>query len=163
MHPWLLHPPLVHFPIAFLTAAVAFDLYAWKTKRPDLVRTATNVFVAGTIAMALAAGAGLLAFFTVPAHTPEAHDLMEWHLGVNVAALLLFAGLSIVRWRSSGVPSTEVRLLGALALVLVLFGAKLGGDIVYEGGAGVNPEILAPEIRGHTHAHGHEHAHERAP
>jgi hypothetical protein len=51
--------------------------------------------------------------------------------------------------------------LGACVLGLTLFSASLGGKIVYEGGAGVDPAILSPELQ-HHHHHDHEHAHEAA-
>src|SRR5580698_1095346 len=119
MYPWRIHPALVHFPIAFLTAAVALDLYGLRRGGIEVARAATNLLVAGTVTMALAAGAGLLAFFTVPAHTHEAHDLMLWHLWLNATALVVFSGLAVWRWRERGVvPSTELRFVGVFAIAL---------------------------------------------
>src|SRR5690348_16243428 len=34
MEPWEIHPALVHFPIAFLLGAVAYDLDAWRRGDP---------------------------------------------------------------------------------------------------------------------------------
>ena len=91
VEPWELHPMLVHFPITLLLGGVALDLYARWRGRPNLLPTVRGMLVAGVVTGVFAALAGLLAFFTVPAHTEEAHRLMYWHLGVQSAALALFA------------------------------------------------------------------------
>jgi uncharacterized membrane protein len=172
--PWEIHPALNHLPIAFLLGAVALDLYAWWHGRPGAARVATGLLVAGVITGLLTALAGLLAFFTVPGHTEEAHRLMYWHLGVQAAALVLFAGPAWARSRDLALPpSPGGRLVICLAAVLLSIGSAIGGYLVYHGGAGVKPELLAPEVRGshsshegspveHTHPPepGHSHEHE---
>ncbi len=157
---WELHPPLVHFPIAFFLGAVVLDGYAWWRGHEGPARVATGLLVAGLATGLLAGLTGLLAFFTVPAHTAEAHDRMYWHLGLMLAAVVLFLGVVVLR--RGPAPSgmlTAARGLGVVAAVLLLVGAYLGGDLVYHGGAGVSPEILVPELReGHSHGPGeHEH------
>ena len=150
--PWEAHPATVHFPIAFLLGAVALDLYAWGRGRADLARAATGLMAAGVVLGLVALATGLLAFFTVPAHTAEAHALMYWHLGLNAAAIGLFAVIFFRRrWP---VPlGTGTRVAGLLAATVLAAGGFLGGRIVYRGGAGVDPAILAPEMRD---GHGHE-------
>lgn len=145
--PWEWHPATVHFPIAFLLGAVALDLYAWYRVRPDLARAATGLIAAGTLLGLVTVATGLLAFFTVPAHTAEAHDLMYWHLGLNAGAVGLFAGAYFLRLRTES-PAAGVRVAGLLAAALLGGAGFLGGRIVYRGGAGVDPAILAPELRG---------------
>ncbi|MBX9624689.1 MAG: DUF2231 domain-containing protein [Gemmataceae bacterium] len=157
--PWEGHPPTVHFPIAFLLGAVALDLYAWGRGRGDLARVATGLMAAGVVAGVVAAAAGTVAFFTVPAHTEEAHRLMYWHLGLMAGVVALFAGVFFARHRrTAGPPGAGVRAVGLLGAVLLLVGAYVGGSLVYRGGAGVDPAILAPEVR-----HGHNHGGEPAP
>ncbi len=149
--PWEAHPATVHFPIAFLLGAVALDLYAWWKGRTDLARAANGLMAAGTVLGLVAVATGLLAFFTVRAHTQTAHDQMYWHLGLNAAALVLFAAVYFARRRPEGV-GTGVRVAGLVAAGLLAGGGFLGGQIVYRGGAGVDPAILAPEVRGgHPH------------
>lgn len=152
MRPWEIHPALVHYPIAFLTAAVVLDLVAWWRRRHDLLRAAAGLFVAGAATGALAALAGFLAFFTVPAHTHEAHALMYWHMGMNVVGLAIFGGLAWHRWRTRpGVPPNPVRLLGVFALGWLFLASWFGGDLVYRGGAGVDPAVLSHELH-HEHS-----------
>lgn len=172
--PWEIHPALNHLPIALLLAGVALDLYAWWRGRPDSAQVATGLLVAGVLTGALTALAGLLAFFTVPGHTEEAHRLMYWHLGIQAAALLLFAWPAWQRRRNWAAPPTRAgRLVACLAAVLLLVGSGVGGYLVYHGGAGVDPQLLAPEVRhghspeerpaGHPHPSGPGESHHKHP
>jgi uncharacterized membrane protein len=164
--PWEIHPALNHLPIAFLLGGVAVDLYAWWCWRPNLSQVATGLLVAGVLTGALAALAGLLAFFTVPAHTDEAHWLMYWHAGVQVIALAMFAWPAWRRWRSwTAAPTAGSRFITCLAAVLLLVGSSIGGYIVYHGGAGIDPQLLTLEVRqSHSHGAGEQtHQHVDAP
>ena len=147
--PWEAHPATVHFPISFLVGAVALDLYAWARGRADLTRVASGLMAAGVLTGFVAVATGLLAFFTVPAHTAEAHRLMYWHLGLMAGAVIVFAGVVVARRRDEP-PAAWVRVAGLFGVAVLLVGAYLGGSLVYRGGAGVDPAILAPEVR-----HGH--------
>ena len=152
IEPWEIHPALNHFPIAFLVAGVVLDLYAWRRERPNLAQVASGLLIAGLLTGVLTALAGLLAFFTVSGHTEEAHRLMYWHLGIQAAALALFAWPTWRRWRNwPARPGQTDRLVACLAAVLLLIGSGIGGYLVYHGGAGVKPELLAPAGRDHEH------------
>lgn len=153
IEPWEIHPALTHFPIAFLVGGVVVDLYAWWRGRPGLAPIATGLLITGLVTGVLTALAGLLAFLTVPAHTNEAHRLMYWHLGIQSASLVLFALVARVGWRDRPTPLTmPARLVGWVATVFLLVGSGIGGYVVYHGAAGIEPGLLAPELRG-----GHEH------
>ncbi|HET6573371.1 MAG TPA: DUF2231 domain-containing protein [Fimbriiglobus sp.] len=154
IEPWEIHPALTHFPIAFLLGGVVLDLYAWWRGRPGPAQVATGLLIAGLLTGVLTALAGLLAFFTIPGHTEEAHRLMYWHLGIQAAALLLFAWPTWKRWRNwAETPSATGRLTLCLAAVVLVVGSGVGGYIVYHGGAGIDPELLAPEVL-ESHSHG---------
>jgi len=155
---WEIHPMLVHFPIALLFIGVAADWLG--RRRASFTRPAAGLLVAGVIFGWPAAASGLLSFYTVPAHTDEAHTLMWWHLGFAVAALLLFTVLCVKRWRARE-SSSGGWLLAAevLAALLLLVTGYLGGVIVYHGGAGAAPHLLSPEIQ-HRHSHDGAHDHQ---
>src|SRR5262249_19151965 len=115
----------------------------------------TGLIVAGVIAGWLTPGAGLLAFFTVPAHTPRAHVEMYWHLALAASSMGLFTVGAVARWRPRAYPPPPgVPLIGLLAPLLLGAAGFLGGGIVYRGGAGIDPAVLSPEISG---GHHHEH------
>lgn len=152
---WEIHPMLVHFPIALLLTGVAAELLA--RKRPTLTRPAAGLLVAGAVLGWLAATAGLLSFYTVPAHTDQAHTLMWWHLGFAVASLVLFTWVCVKRWKAGASSASGSQLAAeSFGALLLLITGYLGGAIVYHGGAGIAPELLSPEIReGHSHDGGH--------
>lgn len=160
--PWELHPMLVHFPIAFLLGGVVLLLWARRRPSETLHRMGAGLLLAGMILGWTAAAAGGLAYFTVPAHTEEGHALMYWHLGLGLAMLAVFTWLSIVRWRRRTTAAHNSHLVAALVgSVLLMLTGYVGGSIVYHHGAGVDPKILAPEIReGHSHQNGHSHSDE---
>ena len=149
MEPWEYHPALVHFPIAFLLGAVLLALYAWR--RGDLApaRVATGLLLAGVAAAALAAAAGVLAFFTGPAsHTEESGQLIWWYIGAAVTQFVLFAIVALVRWRRQPASAPAwTRVLGLIAAGVLLFAGYEGGYNVYHGTSGIEPKLLAPELR----------------
>lgn len=153
MNIWELHPALVHFPIAFLLGGVALDLYGRRSE--PKVAAATCLLIAGLIAAAIAAAAGVVAFYTVPGnHTEEAHSLIYRHIGTSVVSVVLFAVVCYARWRRPSVVSPTIRWVGAAAAVFLIVGAAIGGRIVYQGGMGVEPGILRPDLHGHAAAAG---------
>ena len=156
MNIWELHPALVHFPIALFLSGVALDLVGWWRANEILMRAATWMLIAGVATGILAANFGLLAFYTVPAHTEAAHRLMYWHLGLASASLVLFTWVATVRWfRRETRPSFSARVVGVIAAGILSAAGGLGGFIVYHGGAGVDPELLASAVReGHSHGQG---------
>ena len=149
MELWEYHPALVHFPIAFLLGGVVLDLYAWRRGDPASARVATGLLLAGVATAALAAAAGVLAFFTGPAsHTEESGTLIWWHIGAAVIQFVLFAVAALVRWRQQPAPPPAwTRILGLIAAGVLLFAGYEGGYIVYHGGSGIEPRLLAPELR----------------
>ena len=160
LDPWEIHPALVHFPIAFLLGGVLLGLFAWWRGRVGLEQVATGLIIAGVLLGLVTGLAGFLAYYTLPeAHTEQAHDLMLWHLGIQLAAIALFAVCAWLRWRSwSAPPAVGTRLLGWVGALVLIFGSALGGYVVYHGGAGIEADLMSHKLReGHEH-HGAAHA-----
>jgi uncharacterized membrane protein len=153
LEPWEIHPAAAHFPLALLLSAVVLDFYAWWRDQRHFLRPIAGLLVTGVLTGIIAAASGLVAFFTVPAHTAEAHTLLYWHLGVMATALALFVWPAWLRWRAGvNPPSHALRWVGIVGALLIAVGGALGGQIVYRGGAGVDPKILSPELR-ESHSH----------
>ena len=155
--PWEVHPPLVHFPIAFLLAGVVLDLFAWwRLRRPDsqpeaaagllrLTQLATGLLIAGVLTGVPAALTGFFAYVSVPLYTADADLLLNWHLGVTLSSLILFAWAASMRWLDwASSPTVVTRVTGLVAAVLLVAGGALGGHLVYRAGAGFNPGLFGP-------------------
>jgi uncharacterized membrane protein len=151
MEPWEIHPALVHFPIALLLAAVACDWYAWSRGdgNPGRDRVATGLLLAGIATAALAALAGVLAFFTGPtSYTDQAGRVIWWHIGAVVTQFVLFGIVAVARLqRQPAPPATWTRVLGLIAAAILVFAGYEGGYMVYHGGSGIEPQLLARELR----------------
>ena len=146
MRAWEIHPALVHFPIAFLIGGVALDLFGLGSE--TATTTATYLLIAGLATGAIAAVAGVVAYYTVPGnHTAEAHQRVYWHIWTIVAAVVLLTVVCFVRWQHPSVVSPLIRGLGLVAVVIMAVGAYIGGGLVYQGGLGIDPAILKPGLR----------------
>ncbi len=144
---FLLHPMVVHFPIALLTLGLALQLFQLTGKAekfPSIGFTISWLLWLGTIAAIAAAGAGLLAEKTVP-HLATAMEEIEEHEELGLWTAGIFTALSVVRiifrkrfpdmafgWKS-------LFALVWLASVGLLFAAaRCGGELVYDYGVGVS-------------------------
>jgi len=156
MNTWELHPAFVHFPIALLLSGVVLDLYGWRKKREDLSRVAFGLLVAGVIMGLLTIITGVMAYYTVPAHTEAAHERMTWHIWIQSIAIGVFGLMCLLRWKHrKSLVAPRALFLSVSAAVLLIVGSYLGAWIVYRGGAGVDPAILSHAVReGHHHHHG---------
>ncbi len=148
------HPALVHFPIAFLSVFFLLEMVGCGLRRDRLRQTASAMLYCGTLGALLAAAAGLYAANTVP-HGDAVHDIMEWHerLGLAVASLAII--LSVWRLMAKQVPvgmeKTLFLLLSTIMTASLVFGADLGGSMVYGHGVAVHNLQHADS---HHHQHG---------
>lgn len=138
MHP--LHPMLVHFPIALLSASVLFDLLAQRWRR-DESRTASRYTLMLGVAGALASViSGHMAEETVE-HSGVPEQLLKIHEKLGFATFWLFAGLlghQIAEWLGWVAERPALRIALGIGAVVVLFVASYyGGSLVYDYGAGV--------------------------
>ncbi len=144
------HPLLVHFPIAFLSLFVVVDLIGTAAKKTEWRSFASGLLYLGTVFAGLTVWAGMQAAETVP-HGHNVHAMMERHgqLGFSILAL----SLALLAWRLRrpvegwGIYSFfSIILLGVL-----IFGADLGGLMVYKYGVAVEAVAVSAE-ESHHHA-----------
>jgi len=155
-----IHPLLVHFPIAFLSAFFALDLVGTLAKKPQWRNVATWLLYFGTVAALFTVIAGLIAASSV-AHVGNVHDIMERHEQIGISVLSTAILLSVWRIKSGvllrGGANNFFLLLSALLCLLMMLGADLGGLMVYQYGVAVKA-VQAPE-GGHDHEYVVEHNH----
>ncbi|GAB5606450.1 DUF2231 domain-containing protein [Sideroxyarcus sp. TK5] len=156
------HPALVHFPIAFTSAAVAFIAVgtvfrSWPYAAQCLMTGRWMLWGAALFAL-IAAVFGWFAFNSV-AHDEVSHAAMKvhrnWALGA-LAALLAVAAWDVWRGRSGKMPSPVLLVLLFAAWLLVMSTAWHGAELVYRHGLGVM-SLPKAEGTGHAHEHGAGH------
>jgi uncharacterized membrane protein len=127
-HP--LHPLIVTFPIAFLTAAAGTDLGYFLTHDPFWARASIWLLGAGLGSGLLAALTGMLDFLKID--RVRKHSAGWIHMGGNVAALLLTTVNWFLRWKSgdSVILLTGFAISVAVASLLGLTG-WYGAELIY--------------------------------
>jgi uncharacterized membrane protein len=138
--PYLLHAAAVHFPIALLLAG--WVLSAASLSRPAspwLSPAASCLLGAGTAAVWLALGLGLLAESSVP-HVPLAWKTLLVHKRLGYATAAAFTALCALRTVRRG-PWTGPLVAAWLACCgLLVATAGEGGELVFSHGVGVVAE-----------------------
>ena len=134
-----LHPLIVHFPIALLLTSVALDLLALLLRRPTLHRIALWNLCLGTLGAGAAILTGLEAE-DVAKHSFEIWQVIGLHKRLGFCTLILGlmgSGVRLMR-RDRLAPLARGGII-ALAVAMtttLVWGAFLGGRLVYEFGVG---------------------------
>jgi uncharacterized membrane protein len=149
-----IHPLLVHFPIAFLSAFFVLDLIATLAKKPQWRAVASWFLYFGTVAAVFTVIAGFIAADSV-VHGGNVHEIMERHEQIGVSILATAILLSIWRIKSGVLPSGGANnfflLLAALLILLMMLGADLGGLMVYKYGVAVEAVTAPADSGSHVH------------
>lgn len=135
-HP--IHPMLIPYPFAFLSAAAAFDVAAAARQDQRLSQTAAHLRLTGTASALAAAVPGLIDYLTaVPEGRPK--ETATRHMLSNVSALACFA---VAGWAANGrrVPNAATIALELVGTALLSVGGWLGGSLTYHHQVGVDPE-----------------------
>lgn len=132
-----MHPTLVHFPIALLPLAVGADLLGCLTGSKWLHSFGQKAIVLAAAGAAAAAVTGLIAGEEVNVEG-EARDMLITHRNLNFVATFVVNCMAAVRSQRQ-TPSAVYLGVGAAGIGLVAYTAYLGGKLVYEAGAGVEP------------------------
>jgi uncharacterized membrane protein len=140
---FLIHPTLVHFPIALLSVGLLFDLIAAFSQQKEMHRHAWWMMVCGMLGLLLALGSGLNAETQVTLEASsqavlDSHKQIGFLLGIVVSSAFL--------WRLSCRGSIPTRLkwlfwaLYVSGVSLVWLVAWYGGILVHEHGvSGFSP------------------------
>ncbi len=138
----LLHPVLVHFPIALLVISVVFELAAWFTRKSHLSLVGWWLQLIGTVGVIAATLSGVVAEAAVGVALLRAADTFALHEQLAFVTCIVFAVLLFFRLSSHrALPAGWPRLyLAALTggVVLLLLTGWFGGELVFSYGIGVS-------------------------
>lgn len=160
-----IHPLLVHFPIAFLSAFFVVDVAGTLARKPQWRSVASWFLYFGTVAAVFTVTSGFIAAATLE-HEDNVHAIMMYHEYFGVTVLCLALLLSVWRVTSGGVKgvgaNTFFLMLSGLLCVFMALGTDLGGLMVYKYGVAVEEAVQVPDAETHVHEHadGHKHVHE---
>ena len=143
-----IHPVLVHFPLALLSAAAALDVVAWALRRNVFLRHgATLLYVLGTAGAVAAYVTGRAAARTI--WLPGmAQAVLGEHWGWALRTVWFFAIITLTRAvllrpsrRSPGHALVAAfALAGLVGIGLLLETGDRGGRLVYQHGVGIARE-----------------------
>jgi uncharacterized membrane protein len=132
------HPMLITLPLGLLGTAVIFDIIQAFTDEPDLAVASFYMIAAGIIGGLLAAVLGLLDWLAIPAGT-RAKRIGALHGIGNVVVVVLFAlSWLLRRGQADYQPDGLAFWLGIIAVLLALWTAWAGGELVERLGVGVD-------------------------
>ena len=136
----LLHPPLVHFTVALLVLGGSLEAWGLLARRDGPLRLGAALVLLGSATVPLTMFTGYIAANTV--HVPERaartlalHELDAWLIAATFGGALFWKG-----WYGGRVPERHrvpYAALLALGVLLVVWAAFLGGELVYVNGVGV--------------------------
>jgi len=136
----LFHPGFVHFSVAFVVAGAAAEIWGTLGGREPVRRWGATMLIAGLISLVPTLASGYLAANTVEV-PDEAAGLLESHERNAWLLLgLLFGSQFWKAWCGGSIPQRQRKLyvLALLAIALLaLYGAWLGGRMVYEHAVGI--------------------------
>ncbi|MGH7935083.1 MAG: DUF2231 domain-containing protein [Candidatus Binataceae bacterium] len=133
------HPLIVHYPIALLTASVLLYFLAWIARRESWAWAALWMLGLGTLAAVVAVVTGLSAAEGVMIAPSVREHVLYYHKRYMISVLVLSVILCV--WALWARPMPRRGRLGFLFLLLVLVamigkGADYGGWMVYGYNAG---------------------------
>lgn len=151
-----IHPLLVHFPIAFLSAFFALDVVACLAKKPHWRNAASYFLYFGTVGAVFTVIAGFIAAYSV-IHSEAVHEIMLRHQHFGLTVLTLAVVLSAWRLKSgvliTGGANNFFLILSGLMCVLMTLGADLGGLMVYNYGTAVHAVQTSDDCHDHDAEH----------
>ena len=142
------HAFAVHFPVALLSVALLLDLACLVARsKLWLDRSATTLYVAGTVGAAAAYLTGRLAAPEAASVTGEIRSVIADHGDLGLLTLLAYLVVTVLRLIVSWLGRDDRRITtgffrllalvaSAAALVLLMLAVERGGALVYRHGVG---------------------------
>ena len=133
-HP--IHQMLIVFPLGLFAASFVFDIVFLVTQNPDLGIVSYWMIGAGIIGGLLSAVFGLIDWLAIPRGTRAKAIGMQHGIG-NGLVTVLFIVSWIMRW-SIGVTTPTAIFVSAIGILIALFTAWMGFELVERLGVGVD-------------------------
>jgi uncharacterized membrane protein len=153
------HAAVNDLPAALLPMAILFDIMAVVLKRDSARVAGLWCLVAGVLGGALAILAGEMAEGNV-LHGDVAHAIMETHETFAIVVTILFGILAIwrlIRHNSlGGKEQTAFTTAGLIGIGLLVFTAKLGGNLVFDHAVGIDAAHMQSSMEERAGHHQHE-------
>lgn len=137
-----IHPLVLHFPIAFLIAAFCCEVIGYFFNQAYFTKTGKWTLLLGTITLAATALTGWLGHKTV-SHSESSYALIEKHQLLGFITLGIFVTLVVLRFivlpkmAKKKIVMACILIVNMVGLGTMIWGADLGGRLVYEMGVGV--------------------------
>ena len=128
------HPLFVHFPIAFYTAVLVFDVMTRIGPNQALFLTSTYLLIGAALASVLLVITGLVDWWGMVKGSSK-RRLATRHMLVQFAAAILFQSTLLMRFADRHTSDQATSLMIGLEIVgylVVIVGQYLGGVLVYE-------------------------------
>jgi uncharacterized membrane protein len=132
-----IHQMLIVFPLGLLGMSVVFDIVHFVVGNPIFAAVAFWMMVAGLAGGLLAAPFGLIDWLGIPPNS-RAKAVGAAHGIGNFIVLVLFAMSALLRWGAMDAPGAAAYLCSSAGVLLALFTAWLGGELVTRFGIGVH-------------------------
>ncbi len=153
------HAAINDFPAALLVATVLFEFAAVIWKRESLKWAGVWTLWLGVIGGWIAVLAGEQASDVIE-HGEAIHELMEAHETWAIVAMSIFTALLVWKlWRRFNVTGVEEWILRAIALLglaIIVRVGQLGGQLMFEHGAGIPAATMRAEMENRAAGHHHE-------
>lgn len=142
------HPLFVHFPIAFYTAVLVFDVMTRIEPNPGLVLASTFLLLGAAVATVLLVTTGLVDWWGMVRGSSKRRTATA-HLLWQLTAAIFFQLTLVIRFGDRFQPQADTLwiVLEAIGYAVLVVGQYLGGVLVYEkamrvstGGAAREPD-----------------------
>ena|SRR3989338_4548701 len=135
-HIHLLHPKLIHFPIALFLSAMGLEVLSLILKKDNLHRTALHIYILAALITPLAVLTGL----QEAKHINLNHPILTTHK--NFALLTMWGSLASlpILWfvrKNTKVFRIVFLIFTLIIVIFVTIAGHNGGRMVYEYGVGV--------------------------
>jgi uncharacterized membrane protein len=133
------HPLFVHFPIAFYSAILAFDILSRITPSPGLVLAGSYLYLGALAATVLLLITGLTDWMSMVKGSSK-RRLATTHMLWQLSASAFFIVTFFIRWPDRALPQADTLwiVLEAIGYAILVVGQYLGGVLVYEKGMRVS-------------------------